>query len=481
MRNHRLFAISLCSLCAGLLSTAAPAEPAPFKRLYAERASASSYLKSNWNKYDENYHPNYVLDGDPKTAWVEGVDGLGENQVLIIPVSELKSARALRLKIFNGYQKSKSLLDANAAPEKIIVRMRDHAGDEVVAKPFTLSKTMGGQEVTVEVPKGKGFASVEIVVVTAHPGKVYKDTCISDVELSVDSDVAYVAAPEKAKLASLKAWIGGRKAAARQFANVKAEYPFAATHFQMPTEPKWDNDEIALWDEKTNKMVPVAGKAALDVQLKNGKALGPVATLFPPVDIAALKNVEQLATSKGAAVATTWSRVDVKNAPPLPDGIEELQSYTPAWKSIAPFFDPTTVSFFEAKGEAGGVSRSKPRGHDDWVKVWTTSNARVQKRADGTLRTVYFSEHRVIEERETSDTNDHYALDFDVKGQLERVRRIGGDALFMSVSIVDIERNDAGKVKSLRQRSASGGRSSDPFNTGVATQDVVVVANDSNS
>ena len=51
----------------------------------------------------------------------------------------------------------------------------------------------------------------------------------------------------------------------------------------------------------------------------------------------------------------------------------------------------------------------------------------------------------------------------------------------MSVSIVDIERNDAGKVKSLRQRSASGGRSSDPFNTGVATQDVVVVANDSNS
>lgn len=459
------------------------AEAGSFKRLYAERASASSYLRSNWNKYDENYHPSYALDGDPKTAWVEGVDGIGENEVLIIPVSEIKTARSVRLKIFNGYQKSKGLLDANGAPAKIIVRLRDQAGDEVVAKPFTLAKKMGGQEVTVDLPKGKGFASVEIAVVSATEGKTYKDTCISDVEVSVDSDVPYVAAAEKAKLSSLKSWIGGRKAAAKQFASVKAEYPFAATHFKMPGEPKWESDEIATYNEAGDGVIPIPGKQALDTQLRNKKGLGPVGALFSTADMTALNDVETLATTKGGSLASSWSRVDVKSAPPLPDGVEELQSFTAGWKSLAPFFDPGTVSFFEAKGEEGGVSRSKPKNADDaeWIKTWTTTNARVQKRADGSLQTVYFAEHRIIEERETSDSRDHYVLDFNPAGQLQRVRRIGGDEHFVSVSIVDVERDSAGKVTKLRQRSASGGRAKDRYNTGVSTQDVVVAADGANS
>lgn len=457
------------------------AEAGSFKRLYAERASSSSYLRSNWNKYDENYHPSYAIDGDMRTAWVEGVDGLGENEVLIIPVSEIKTARSVRLKIFNGYQKSKGLLDANSAPAKIIVRLRDQAGDEVVAKPFTLEKKMGGQEVTVDLPKGKGFASVEIAVVTVTEGKTYKDTCITDVEVSVDSDVPYVAKAEAAKLASLKQWIRGRVTTAKQFANVKAEYPFAATHFKMPGEPKWDNDEIATYDDVKDKMIPIAGKVALDVQLKNGKGQGPVASLFPAADLQALHEVQTIAAAKGSSVSSTWHRVDVKNAPPLPDGMEELTSFTPSWKSLAPFFEPSTVSYFEAKNEAGGVSRSKPANSDEWIKLWTTTNARLDKRADGSVQRLYFSERRVIEERETSDSSDHYVLDFNAAGQLQRVRRVGGDEHFVSVSIVDVERDAAGKVTRLRQRSASSGTANDLYNSGIATQDVVVVADGANS
>ncbi len=459
------------------------AEVGTFKRLYAERASASSYLRSNWNKYDENYHPNYALDDNPKTAWVEGVDGNGENQVLIIPVSEVKTARSVRLKIFNGYQKTKALLAANGAPEKILVRLRDNVGDEVVATPFTLTKTMGGQDVTVALPAGKGFASVEIVVLNANEGKVYKDTCISDVQISVDSDVPYVAAPERAKLLSLKAWISGRKAAAQQFASVKPEYPFAATHFKMPSEPKWENDEVATYNEAGDAVIMIPGKQALDTQLKNRKAVGPVAALFTAADMGALNDVDAMARTKGDTLAATWSRVDVKNAPPLPDGIEELGSFAPSWKSLAPFFDPSAVTFFEAKAEEGGTSRSKPKEITDgeWIKTWTTTNARVKKRADGSLEAVYFSEHRIIEERETSDMRDHYVLDFNIAGQLQRIRRSSGDDHFVSVSIVDIERNAVGKVTKMRQRSASGGRAKDPYNTGLSTQDVVVVSDGGNA
>ncbi len=38
-----------------------PSGNAGLNRLYAEEAQATSYIKSNWNKYTENYHPSYVL------------------------------------------------------------------------------------------------------------------------------------------------------------------------------------------------------------------------------------------------------------------------------------------------------------------------------------------------------------------------------------------------------------------------------------
>src|SRR6185312_7841553 len=80
-----------------------------FRPLRSASASATSFLQNDWNRYQENYHPSYVLDENPATAWVEGVDGYGEGQSLTLPLSPLSSARALRLRIWNGYQKSKDL------------------------------------------------------------------------------------------------------------------------------------------------------------------------------------------------------------------------------------------------------------------------------------------------------------------------------------------------------------------------------------
>ena len=65
------------------------------RRLHVATANASSFLWNDWNRFQENYHPNYVADGDPKTAWVEGADGNGEGEWLKLPLTELANTTAV--------------------------------------------------------------------------------------------------------------------------------------------------------------------------------------------------------------------------------------------------------------------------------------------------------------------------------------------------------------------------------------------------
>ena len=465
-----------------LMSTTALGAGPAWKRLNAEQASASSYLQSNWNKYDENYHPSYALDGNPKTAWVEGVDGNGEGQTLSIPVSDIKTARAVRLRIFNGYQKSAALLDANAAPAEVTIVVRDAGGDVVGTQQARLKKALGPQEIVVAIEQGRGVASITLRVDSTHPGRVYKDGCLSDVEVFVDSDVPYVETVEAQKRAALKAWIRGRAAAAKAFASIKPGYPFAATHFKLSADIAWQNEETRVYVEAKDVWTDIAGKQRLDVQIKAGKPSGIVADLFSPTEWASLVDVQGLAADQGLRVATTWQRVDVSHAHPLPDGFEELTGFLPSLAAVASFFDLSSLTFFEAQGEAGGSSRSKTRGDSDWVRTWTTTNARVSHHADHkTPRQVYFSEHRVISEREVIDETDHYLLDFDEGGHLVRVRRIGNGSGSMFASVVDVDYDAAGKVRSLRQRSVSGGNGDEAEwdnNASVSTKSFSIVAAD---
>ena len=465
-----------------LMSTTALGAGPAWKRLYAEQASASSYLQSNWNKYDDNYHPSYALDGNPKTAWVEGVDGNGEGQTLSIPLSDVKAARAVRLRVFNGYQKSAALLDANAAPAELTILVRDAGGDVVGTQQASLKKALGPQEIVVAIEQGRGVASVTLRVDSTHPGRVYKDGCLSDVEVFVDSDVQYVEAVEIRKQAALKAWIGGRMKAAKAFAALKPGYPFAATHFTPGADIAWQNEETRVYDEAKEVWSDIPGKQRLDQQIKGGKATGIVADLFAPTEWASLVEVHSLAADKGLKVSSTWQRVDVSHTPPLPDGFDELTGFLPSLVAVASFFDLSSVTFFEAQGEAGGSSRSKTRGDSDWVRTWTTTNARVSHHADHkTPRQVYFSEHRVISEREVVEETDHYLLDFDDVGHLVRVRRIGSGSGYTFASIVDVDYDAGGKVRSLRQRSVSGGNGDEAVwdnNASVSTKSVSIVAAD---
>src|SRR5688572_22276739 len=84
------------------------AEPVE-RRLHVDQAAASSFLWNDWNRFQENYHPLYIGDDDPKTAWVEGIDGNGEGEWIRLAVSELEGATRVRLRLRSGYHKSKSL------------------------------------------------------------------------------------------------------------------------------------------------------------------------------------------------------------------------------------------------------------------------------------------------------------------------------------------------------------------------------------
>lgn len=197
---------------------------------------ASSFLQSNWNKYNENYHPNYVADDNPATAWVEGAPGVGINQEITLPTLTIRKANAVRLRIRNGYQKSEELLVANAAPKRVRIEVAD-GYQKVASQEVELSRAMGWQTVDLELKPREGdsdvrFDRVRLTVLSVHPGSVYEDTCVSDVQVYVDTDMEVRAAIEAARFQRMLEWVATRNSQAAWFANLPTDYPFASTAFQ---------------------------------------------------------------------------------------------------------------------------------------------------------------------------------------------------------------------------------------------------------
>ena len=202
--NRVIAALPTIALLA--LSTTAVADEVVWTELRSPGADSTSYLQTNWNRFTENYHPTYVLDEDPTTAWIEGVEGNGEGQVLTLPLTHVRTARQVRVRIRNGYQKSRGLLRSNAAPNQVRLRMVDASGAVTGQVETSLEKAMGWQTVLIPM-EGGGFDHLEIEVVTTHDGSRYKDTCISDVRVDVHGSGPYSSAMESKRLETAKTWI----------------------------------------------------------------------------------------------------------------------------------------------------------------------------------------------------------------------------------------------------------------------------------
>jgi len=297
------------------------AAQADFKRLFAERATSSSFLESNWNKYQENYHPTYVLDDDASTAWVEGAEGDGVGESLTVPVSALKSAKGLRLIVTPGYQKSKALFAANGTPTALELVVRDASDKVTLTKVLPVAAKWGAQ--TFDVPLTGGLASVTLIVKDVKAGTKYRDTCISDVQLFVDSTVPYDRRIEDAKRAAMVGWKKERLAAAKYFGSLPATYPFSSSNYDVKDEaPKVLSRRYAKVSEPNEEGGWLKGDrdpkfVELDAMIDRG-TLPPD---FDAEDQAALKELRALVKdSKGGR----WFSVSAKTAPRIPDGLVEL-------------------------------------------------------------------------------------------------------------------------------------------------------------
>jgi len=122
------------------------------------------------------YGPRNLTDGDDTTAWVEGSNGQGLGEFVVL---EFDSARPVRgLTIRNGYDKSPDIFGKNSRVKDI--ELHFSTGDSLEA---TLKDGPGPQHVELSRPVNAKW--IELIIRSVYPGSKYSDTAIN--ELSVDA------------------------------------------------------------------------------------------------------------------------------------------------------------------------------------------------------------------------------------------------------------------------------------------------------
>jgi hypothetical protein len=380
-----------------------------YQRLHAEEASASSFLKSNWNKYEENYHPSYVLDDDPKTAWVEGAEGDGIGESLTIPVSDLRSARAIRLVIFNGYQKSAKLLSANAAPKQLTVTVKGPGGVQSARKQLTLERKMGPQ--SFDIPVSKGVAEVMLTLDSVHAGSKYRDTCVSDIQVFVDSDVPYNAAVEKGKRERMLQWKKDRVETAKYFASLPKTYPYSSTQFEQKQQSTVLSTRYSEVIDTDKDGEPDKGVLAKDFvpllkQVQQGKIIGPLAE----GDQALLKELEALVRA-GPPKDGKWYSLASQGRTVLPEGLDLS-------RLMEPLLHPADMTLFEAKGQ--GLATPKLVDVGGYGEGEVLSNLLLLEGSATDPKKVFFTYKRTVLER-TQSTDTVRAIAILGEGKLQRL------------------------------------------------------------
>jgi hypothetical protein len=219
--------VALAAFSIALGAAPARAEGPPVeRRLHLAAAEASSYLVSDWAKFQENYLPLYVGDDDPKTAWTEGVKGDGLGEWLRLRVTPMTGATRVRLRVRNGYQKTDRLFAANTRAKGVsVVLLPSKKTVEV-----ELGDRQDWQEIVVEQPAG-AFEAVELHAKSVYPGNKYDDLCISDVQILVTATTPENPAFEKSRLDKILSWKAERLAAAKLFKSASAKnLPIAAQY-----------------------------------------------------------------------------------------------------------------------------------------------------------------------------------------------------------------------------------------------------------
>ena len=152
-------------------------------------AEASGCLNDN-----EKYAAANVLDGNKKTAWIEGAKGVGVDEWIRLQAPEEETVSFVGVEMKLGYHKNESSLEKNGRPTKMRIETDTGFKQEVELEADT--------ELII-FDKPVTASRVRFTIVDAKAGKEFEDTCISEIRLcGVDSKRAFEGYWEKHSVGS---------------------------------------------------------------------------------------------------------------------------------------------------------------------------------------------------------------------------------------------------------------------------------------
>jgi hypothetical protein len=284
----------------------------------------------------------------------------------------------------------------------------DPGKGESARQQLTLERKMGPQ--SFDIPVKGPVAEVVLKIDSVHPGSKYKDTCISDVQLFVDSDVPYNAAVEKGKREAMLKWKKDRLAAAKYFASLPKTYPFAATRFELKRDEQQLTKRYAQMIDEDKDGYPDKGVTAKDyvplmTQIQKG------ATTLPLQDADKKLLVELNTLSAAPPQEGKWYSLTQKGRMELPEGFDFP-------KLLTPLFQLSDATLFESKGR--GALKPKMSMDDGYYHGEVLSNLLLLEGSADDVKKVYFTHTEVIAERTTATITTH-ALALLEGGKLKRL------------------------------------------------------------
>lgn len=142
-------------------------------------AEVSSMLPTYKNK---SYGGDKLIDGNISTPWVEGVDGNGEGQTIVLHLAAPEQVYGIL--VYGGYLESEYLYEINGKPTNIRV---DFGNGAVVEQELSNGFQLQEGSITlqwpdrVQLPHSVVTDTITITILEAEAGSKYQDTCISEV------------------------------------------------------------------------------------------------------------------------------------------------------------------------------------------------------------------------------------------------------------------------------------------------------------
>ena len=133
------------------------------------------YASSHLIQKSMNYKVENVIHDNPSTAWIEGVsdDGIGQ----FIQFSSNNTFRVDKIDIINGFSKNQKTYMKNNRVKKVIIEFSDKSQQVYELEDNNMEYQ------TIDIG-GINTNSVKVIIQEVYTnGRVYKDTCISEISV----------------------------------------------------------------------------------------------------------------------------------------------------------------------------------------------------------------------------------------------------------------------------------------------------------